>query len=121
VASAGHNPLIVWRAATGEIELVNPNGIALGLDRGPMFEKTIREQKLSIGVGDRLVLYTDGIVEARNADSELFGDQKTYDLVKRFATRDSNQLLNLCVKVLDEFKGDAPQHDDMTIVTARRV
>ncbi|MCK6440316.1 MAG: SpoIIE family protein phosphatase, partial [Planctomycetes bacterium] len=65
VASAGHNPMLVYRAATGQIEKVNPGGIALGFDKsGLLFEKNIQEQKVKLNSGDRVVIFTDGVTEA---------------------------------------------------------
>jgi len=119
IASAGHNPLVVWRAAVNEVRLVNPNGMALGIDKGPLFERSIKEEVLALNHGDRLVAFTDGTVEAMNAQSQEFGDKRFYHLVRELATRDSNQMLNLLIKALDEHKGDAPQSDDITIVTLR--
>ncbi|MBV8880616.1 MAG: SpoIIE family protein phosphatase [Planctomycetaceae bacterium] len=119
VASAGHNPLVVWRAATNQVELVNPNGIALGFDKGPVFERTVKDEKIVLGHGDRIVAFTDGTVEAMNAQNQEFGDERFYTLIRDLAPRDSNQMLNLLVKALDEHKGHAPQSDDITIVTLR--
>ncbi len=119
VASAGHNPLVVWRAATNQVQLVNPNGIALGFDKGPVFERTVKDEKIVLGHGDRIVAFTDGTVEAMNADNQEFGDERFYTLIRDLAPRDSNQMLNLIVKALDEHKGNAPQSDDITIVTLR--
>jgi sigma-B regulation protein RsbU (phosphoserine phosphatase) len=119
VSSAGHNPMILWRAASGEIELVNPKGIALGFDKGPVFDRTVSEEKIQLQVGDRIVMYTDGTVEAMNERNEEYGDKRFQALAAQLATRDSNQFLNLIVKSLDEHKGAGPQHDDMTIVTMR--
>jgi len=119
VASAGHNPLVVWRAATNQVQLVNPNGIALGFDKGPVFERTVKDEKIVLGHGDRIVAFTDGTVEAMNAQNQEFGDERFYTLIRDLAPRDSNQMLNLIVKELDEHKGHAPQSDDITIVTLR--
>jgi serine phosphatase RsbU (regulator of sigma subunit) len=119
VASAGHNPLVVWRAATNTVELVNPNGIALGFDKGPVFERTVKEVTISLGHGDRIVAFTDGTVEAMNSANQEFGDDRFYRLIRDLAPRDSNQMLNLIVKALDDHKGNAPQSDDITIVTLR--
>jgi sigma-B regulation protein RsbU (phosphoserine phosphatase) len=119
VASAGHNPLLVWRAASKKLEMVNPGGIALGFKEGPFFEKGIKEQTLVLDHGDRIVAYTDGTVEAMNEKKQEFGDDTFNALIQQLATRDSNQMLNLVVKALDEHKGDAPQSDDITIVTLR--
>jgi serine phosphatase RsbU (regulator of sigma subunit) len=119
VASAGHNPMLVWRAASNKVDLVNPNGIALGFDKGPVFERSIKEERVVLNPGDRIVLYTDGTVEAMDADNKEFGDEPFQELVRTLAARDSNQLLNLLVKALDEHRGKAPQSDDITIVTLR--
>ncbi len=119
VASAGHNPLVVWRAAENQIQLVNPSGIALGFDKGPVFERTVKEEKVALNPGDRVVMYTDGVVEAMNADNQEFGDKRFHQLVKQLGTRDSNQMLNLVIKAIDDYRGDAPQSDDITIVTLR--
>ncbi|HZE98816.1 MAG TPA: SpoIIE family protein phosphatase [Planctomycetota bacterium] len=119
VASAGHNPLVVWRAATNQVQLVNPNGIALGFDKGPVFERTVKDEMIVLGHGDRIVAFTDGTVEAMNSANQEFGDERFYTLIRDLAPRDSNQMLNLIVKALDEHKGNAPQSDDITIVTLR--
>jgi serine phosphatase RsbU (regulator of sigma subunit) len=121
ISSAGHNPMILWRARTDDIVLVNPKGIALGLDKGPVFERTISEEIIQLEPGDRVVFYTDGTVEAMNERKEDFGDKRFYDLCRKLAKVESNQFLNLIMKALDEHKGAAPQHDDMTIVTFRRL
>jgi serine phosphatase RsbU (regulator of sigma subunit) len=119
LASAGHNPLILWRGATGAIEKKNPSGIALGFDKGPLFESKVQEERIALGRGDRIVLYTDGVVEAMNEAKQEFTDERFHKMVRDLATRDSNQMLNLIVKSLDEHKGAAPQSDDITIVTLR--
>lgn len=121
VSSAGHNPMLLWRSRTEEIVLVNPKGIALGLDKGPVFDRSISEEIIQMEPGDRVVFYTDGTVEAMNEKREEFGDPRFQDLVRKLAKTESNQFLNLIVKALEEHQGHAPQHDDMTIVTFRRL
>ncbi len=119
VSSAGHNPMVVYRKATNKYELINPNGIALGFDKGPIFERTIKEQSIPYGPGDRFVLYTDGVVEAMDAKNVEFGDERFYKMVQTLADKDSNVFINTIVKALDDHKGDSPQHDDITLVTVR--
>ena len=48
-----------------------------------------------------------------------FGDKRLYGLCQKLAAKESNEFVNLLVRALDEHKGNAPQHDDMTIVTVR--
>jgi hypothetical protein len=46
--SAGHNPMVLWRKASNTCHLVNPNGLALGIDKGPLLEKTLKEQRVQL-------------------------------------------------------------------------
>ena len=81
LASAGHLPLIVYRHSSGKVFKVNPEGIALGLDKGPVFDRSLEEGDIPIGVGDRIVLYTDGALKVSNAEAEEFGEQRFYQIV----------------------------------------
>ncbi|MBI5366044.1 MAG: SpoIIE family protein phosphatase [Planctomycetes bacterium] len=119
VSSAGHNPLHLWRHKTKSQELVNPNGIALGFDKGPIFERTVKEQRYQLYPGDRFTAYTDGVVEAMNLAMEEYGDDRFFGHCRNLADRESNQFINVVVKDLDEHKGSGPQHDDITLVTFR--
>ena len=119
IASAGHNPMLIWRAATGKIEKVRPNGIALGFDKGPVFNRTVREQKVRVAKGDRVVLYTDGVVEAMNLERDEWGDEALDAFTAKYATVPSNEYVRLLSKALDDHKGRAEQHDDITVLTFR--
>jgi len=119
VASAGHNPMVLLRARTGQVELVNPNGIALGFDKGPIFNRTIKEQTLQLYKGDQVVLYTDGVVEAMDEKHEEYGDERFYKWLQVHATERSRDLINNLLKELDAHRGRAEQHDDITVVTIR--
>ncbi|MFH1022933.1 MAG: SpoIIE family protein phosphatase [Planctomycetota bacterium] len=121
VASAGHNPLVIFREAAGNCELLNPKGIALGFDKGPLFEKNTQEGRIILGVGDRVVLYTDGVIEAMDAQNHEFGDKNFYRLILENARKGSEDFVKSIVARLDEHKGRAEQHDDITMVTFRRL
>ena len=117
VASAGHNPLLLWRASTGKIEQINPNGIALGFDKGPIFDRTIKEDKVQLYSGDRVVLYTDGVVEAMSPDNEEYTDERFIELIESYPDANSNQLTNIIVQDVMDHQGGGEQSDDITIVT----
>ncbi len=117
VASAGHNPMVIWRKESNAIQLVNPNGIALGFDRGPIFDRTIKEQMVKLNSGDRVVMYTDGIPESMNPKHEEFGDKRFYQLCQKVANRNSNQFTNIVVAKIREHQAEGEQHDDITILT----
>src|SRR5690606_37698681 len=75
LARAGHCPVALARA-DGSVELLRSGGLGLGLDRGPLFRRALQEQTLALQPGDTLVLYTDGLVEARNRAGEEFGYER---------------------------------------------
>jgi sigma-B regulation protein RsbU (phosphoserine phosphatase) len=117
--SAGHNPMVLWRKASNSCHLVNPNGLALGIDKGPLFEKTLKEQRVELSKGDRFALYTDGVTEAMNRRNEEFGQHRFHLRVKQLADASSSEFLSRLVAELDAHQGGAPPHDDLTILTAR--
>lgn len=117
--SLGHNPMIWWRAESGTCHIVNPNGLALGVDRGPIFEKTVKEQVIQLQPGDRFFLYTDGVVEAMDERNQMFGPQRLYRTIKQMADKDSSETVSLLMKSIEEHQGHADQHDDITIITGR--
>lgn len=119
-SSAGHNPMAIYRAKTKTLELLNPTGIALGFDKGPLFERTLKESETTLESGDRFVLYTDGVVEAMNEEREEFTDQAFHDFIMENAEEDSKTFVHKLVSALKKHQGKAPQHDDITIVTFRK-
>ncbi|MDQ7779648.1 MAG: SpoIIE family protein phosphatase [Planctomycetota bacterium] len=119
VSSAGHNPMVLWRQATNKHELINPSGIALGFDKGPLFERNIKQLLVELNDGDRFLAYTDGVVESMSPESEEFGEDKFYEMITQFARKESSDLINTIVEAVELHQGKAPQHDDITIVTVR--
>jgi sigma-B regulation protein RsbU (phosphoserine phosphatase) len=120
-ASAGHNPMVLWRKESNNCQFINPNGLALGVDKGPLFEKTLQERSVRLSKGDRFALYTDGVTESMNREKEQFGEHRFYLLVKRLADRSSSDFLSLLTTEIDAHRGEASQHDDVTILTGRVV
>lgn len=116
-SSAGHNPMIFVRNETGKQWILNPGGIALGFDKGEVFNSTIEEEKLRLRKGDRIVLYTDGVVEAMNARKEQFGEKRFYNLAGKKSRQSSDIFVKDVVDELERHRGNADQHDDITIST----
>ena len=116
-SSAGHNPMVFVRNESGKQWLLNPGGIALGFDSGPVFDSTVKEDQLRLKRGDRIILYTDGVVEAMNAKKEQFGEKRFYDLAKAQSSEKSDRFVSLLVEDLERHRGNAEQHDDITIST----
>jgi len=99
------------------LELINPSGIALGFDKGPIFSRTIKEQNVQLATGDRVVLYTDGVVEAMNAKNEEYSPERFYELCQKNKDQTSKDFVAGLLEDLDAHKGSAEQHDDITVVT----
>jgi phosphoserine phosphatase RsbU/P len=111
--------MLIWRAATKSIEKVRPNGIALGFDKGPIFNRTVREQKVKLNPGDRVVMYTDGVVESMNERREEWTDEALDAFTLQHATAPSKDYVRLLIKALMDHQGNAEQHDDITVMTFR--
>jgi sigma-B regulation protein RsbU (phosphoserine phosphatase) len=120
-ARAGHTPVIHLRGgADGSgVEVLVPSGMVLGL-RIPgaenKFAELLEEDRIQLGTGDVIVLYTDGITEAMNADSDLFGDTRLSRIVEEHGHLESGELRERILREIEAFVGSADQHDDMTMI-----
>ena len=121
VASAGHLPLVIYRHGIGKTAVVNPEGIALGLDVGPVFDRSVTEVEVDIGVGDRLVLHTDGALQVQNETGDEYGEARLYDVIKQKAPMNSQAFVNFVGSAIDLFHTTTPQNDDITISTVKRL
>ncbi len=121
-ARAGHTPLIYLPAQGidhGVAQVLTPSGMVLGLqlDGGPeKFVELLDERTLTIGPGDVFVLYTDGVTEAMNMESDLFGDSRLSGLVEEHGHLESSELRERILREVEAFVGEADQHDDMTMI-----
>ncbi|MBA3684122.1 MAG: SpoIIE family protein phosphatase [Planctomycetes bacterium] len=119
-ASAGHNPMIVYRAASKTCELASTKGIAIGFNEGPIFDKTIHDARISLNQGDAILLYTDGFPEAMNEKNEEFGDDRFVRTAAHFGAQESRALISGLVGEIAKHRGSAEQSDDLTIITLRK-
>lgn len=120
VACSGHLPLLHWQRRSNEVSAVQPTGIALGLDPGPVYQRTLQEERLELEVGDRLVLFTDGVFTMKNRAGEEFGDRSFYELVRKEAPKNTAAFINFVERTLERFREGAQAQSDFTIVTLRR-
>jgi serine phosphatase RsbU (regulator of sigma subunit) len=122
-ARAGHTPLIYvpGTCADGgprQVRILVPDGMVVGLklDNGEMFERHLVEETIPLQPGDLYLLFTDGISEAMNAHDDLFGESRLGRLVESHAGLPSEELRERVLREIAAFVGDAPQHDDMTMI-----
>ena len=124
-ARAGHTPLIHLSAgASGrpESRVLLPDGMVVGLHLDgieQIFSDVLEEQSLSIAPGDVLVFFTDGISEAMNAESHLFGEDRLSQLVEDHGGLSSEDLRERILRDVESFVDGADQHDDMTMIVLK--
>jgi sigma-B regulation protein RsbU (phosphoserine phosphatase) len=120
-ARAGHTPLVYLRGDRGaaSAQILAPSGIVVGL-RIPgateKFAELLEEDRIELHKGDVLVFYTDGITEAMDAASDLFGDARLSRLISEHGHLDTADLRERILREIESFVGDAHQHDDMTML-----
>ena len=119
IARAGHNPVIVKNSLKGFTEFLNSSGMALGLEKGPIFNRSIKEVEVPFSSGDIFVFYTDGFTEAMNKLNEEFGENRLVSSVEDNSMLHAKQILDNILKEVHNFMGKAVQHDDMTMVVVK--
>lgn len=112
---AGHNPPML-RHQDGTVERLKSESIPLGIELNEKYETG----RTVLGVGDILVIYTDGVTEARDEDGKEFGEDRLLALVAQPPEERAALTLAAVMRKLDEFVGGAPQHDDITCLVVRR-
>ena len=124
-ARAGHTPLVhVPRSAAGTpaARVLAPDGLVAGLqfdDGGAKFAELLEESSFPIETGDLVALFTDGVTEAMNVDSDLFGEERLCRTLAEQVDLPFNELKQRILGDVEAFAGAAEQHDDMTIVLLR--
>jgi serine phosphatase RsbU (regulator of sigma subunit) len=113
--NAGHNPALLLRAA-GAFEWLKAGGAPLGLLAGSRYTAG----EVSMGPGDALIVYTDGITEALNPEEEEFGETGLVEAATRHRHLPLRDMAAGLERDLDAFARGVPFHDDRTLVIVRR-
>jgi sigma-B regulation protein RsbU (phosphoserine phosphatase) len=111
-ASAGH-PAPLLRRRNGRLEALGESGLLLAIDAGAEYATT----EIRLAPGDRLFFFSDGLVEARNAGDEFFGDKRLEQLLALHATDAPGPFIERVVAALQSWVGPgASLQDDVTAV-----
>ena len=111
-ANAGHNPPVLKRRDGSFEYLKTRAGFVLAGMEGVRY----RVGEITLYPGDRLFLYTDGVPEATNADNKLYGEDRLLSFMNQNATIEATAFLPALKANIDEFVGEAPQFDDITML-----
>lgn len=114
--AGAHEAPIVYRAATGECEIIEPDGFWVGAV--PDLTPFTRDSSFQLGEGDVLLLYTDGLTEPRDAYNEQFGTERLSDYLKLSALLPVDEIRERLLVAAREWTNDWT--DDVTVMVIRR-
>lgn len=115
---AGHEYLLIYRAATGQVESIPAGGVALGMV--PDNSKLVKEQNIDLSDGDMVIVYTDGITEAKNDKEEMFGLERLIESIKKYATQYGPEgVIHHTAVNFSQYVGNAEQIDDITLMALK--
>lgn len=121
VVCAGHKlPLVRLQAGDGQVRTVQPEGVALGLDKGPVFERSLQAVDVPVNKGDRLVLANTGPVAVVDGAGAEFGEKAYYRALLAGARLKTDAMLSHLVKSLEAHAAGAPFPQDVSIVVLSR-
>lgn len=120
-ASAGHNPITLFRGKSKETFFLNPPGFPLGItlpDPG-LFARTIRTDKIRLHPDDVLTVYTDGVTEAMNPKRELFSEGRYLSVIRKYGELNVVDFVKNIQAELSAFTSGFEQNDDITLVAIK--
>ena len=113
---AGHDPAILYDPATDTVEELMGPGMVLGVEEDYFYEhveKTIETD------GTIILMGTDGIWETHNGEGEMFGKDRLSQVIRNNDHKSSGAILEAVLEAVSDFRGDAEQEDDITIVVIK--
>ncbi|UCF65703.1 MAG: SpoIIE family protein phosphatase, partial [bacterium] len=120
-ASAGHNPMILYRGKSKETYYLNPPGFPVGITLPDinLFKNTIRADRIRLHPDDILICYTDGITEAMNHQRQLYGDERFLAAIRKNGQLDVVECVSNIKQDISNFSGGYEQSDDITLVAVK--
>ncbi|HCL56719.1 MAG TPA: hypothetical protein DHW82_06880 [Spirochaetia bacterium] len=113
-ASAGHPPLIYYHNETNSFENLKTQGLFIGAFEDAW--ETFQEKEIILKPGDKLILYTDGIVEARNPNGEQYGTKRLEETVAFSSCLSSDKMAKMIINDVHTFRNQHPLNDDMSLL-----
>lgn len=115
--NAGHNPPIHFHTSDGTLTELPATGIAMGA----LPDAAYTQESVQLAPGDVLVLYTDGITEAENAQLDMFGVERLEETILASRGLSAGGLARVILDAVRSFTGDHPQSDDITLMIIRSI
>jgi serine phosphatase RsbU (regulator of sigma subunit) len=118
-ARAGHCPVLYYCAKKDATDYFKDKGIALGMVRNKTYSSFIQTNEFEYSSGDIMVLYTDGITEAKDRKNEEFGYERLAQIVQEAKTLSPKEMQDHLISRLYEFSGTNNINDDYTTMIVR--
>jgi len=120
-ASAGHNPMVLYRQGKKNTYYLNPRGFPVGisLPDPSLFKKSIESDTIQLAEDDILIIYTDGITEAMNSKRELFSEERLQKAIGEFGHLQAQEFVDSLTDEIHSFTEGFEQNDDITLVTIK--
>jgi serine phosphatase RsbU (regulator of sigma subunit) len=118
-ARAGHCPVLYYCSSKNSFEYFKDKGIALGMVRNKSYSKFIQAYEFSYQAGDMMVLYTDGITEAKDSKGEEFGYDRLVAVVEEAKSLSPKEIQDHLINRLYEFSGTDNINDDYTTMIVK--
>ena len=115
-SNAGHNPPLLFLKGERSPQELKVGGLVLGFLEDATYQKEVRP----FCAGDLLLLYSDGITEAFNADDEEFGEERLREIILKNREEPAQVLLDKIIAAAEQHAGDVPRMDDMTALVIKR-
>jgi sigma-B regulation protein RsbU (phosphoserine phosphatase) len=120
MSRAGHDPAFWFHKSSGEITVIKPGGLAVGIDEGNVFDRVTKDFSFQIESGDCLLLHTDGVKEALNNEDQEYGLERMKATFLQSSPMGAEAVLASMQQSVKDFTGDAPQMDDITMVAIEK-
>jgi sigma-B regulation protein RsbU (phosphoserine phosphatase) len=120
LARAGHTTPYLWRKATGAVEEISAPGVAIGFDKGDVFERITQDVSVPMAPGDVLLFYTDGVNEATDHKGLLFEEDRIKQTLAASAPSGAKAVVDALCNAVDQFMAGGPLSDDLTLVVIAR-
>lgn len=118
-ARAGHCHTLYYHSIKEEVSYFQTAGLGLGIIRNDSYERHIKNQFYDYNPGDVMVIYTDGIVEARNAEQDEYGEDRLLQMLEKTYYLEAGEIKDQILVDLDEFSRGQPMHDDQTLLVIK--
>jgi len=117
---AGHDAPLLYQHQTRAITPLKPPGMVVGIDSGSVFDRITSDFVLTLERDDCLLLYTDGVTEALDANGDEFGFERMVECVRASAASGAPAIIARIIDELRSFVGSQPQNDDITLIAIRK-